>query len=98
LGGLGDVSAQEYIHGSERIADFLKANGSKVSRWTMPPIDKNIQRLNGGFASSLREDVEDLAKTEGYKVCRIIFDHPEDVSFFFSRPLPVVVSKARIQL
>jgi len=63
-------------------ADFLKANGSKVSRWTMPPIDKNIPEAEWGFASSLREDVEDLAKTEGYKVCRIIFDHPEDVSFF----------------
>lgn len=82
VGGLGDVSAQEYIHGSERISDFLKENGSKVSQWQIPPINRDMPEAEWGFVESLRDDVEDLAKKEGYKICRIIYDHPEDTSFF----------------
>lgn len=56
------------------ITDPTECDGSPRPRTGQAPWP------SGGFAPSLREDVEAFARRHGYRVQRIVFEQPEDMS------------------
>lgn len=79
-GGLGDIPLQEYVQGSDRIEAFLRRQGSRRKRWETPAPDGEHPESEWGFDPALREDVERLARRRGYRIQRLVFEHPQDLS------------------
>jgi hypothetical protein len=79
-GGLGDVPLQEYVQGSDRIEAFLRRQGSPHKRWEPPEPDGEHPESEWGFEPALRADVERLARRRGYRIRRLGFEHPQDLS------------------
>lgn len=80
MGALGGASPEEFLHGSERVADYLKRYGSHRRRW-MPPIpDTDAPEAEWGFETALRDDVERFARKHGFQVRTIGFEEPEHLS------------------
>jgi hypothetical protein len=80
MGGLGDIPLEEYVKGSTRIEAFLQQQGSHRTRWDPPgPLGEHPES-EWGFDPALREDVERLARRRGYRVHRLVFEHPQDAS------------------
>lgn len=80
LGGAGGIPAEEYLRGSERIARFLEQQGSRVRQWTAPAIDAERPEAEWGFQPELGEDTIQVARRLGYRVVRIVFEDPQDLS------------------
>ncbi|MFW2513651.1 hypothetical protein ACNI3K_07715 [Demequina sp. SO4-13] len=79
-GGLGGVTEREYHAGGDRVERFLAEQGSDVRAWPQPAPDTDSPEAEWGFAPELREDVLRLAGEHGWRVRRLIVDHPEDLS------------------
>lgn len=79
-GGLGGISAEEYLYGSERVEAFLQRSGSHRQRWEPPAPDAERPEAEWGFEPTLHEDIEQFAHRRGYRVQRLCFYHPQDVS------------------
>jgi hypothetical protein len=79
-GALGGATVQEAHRGSERVADYLRRYGSHRRRWEPPPLDGDRPEAEWGFDPALGEDVERFAAERGYRVRRIVFEQPEDLS------------------
>jgi hypothetical protein len=79
-GALGGLTPAEYEHGSERVADYLRRYGSHRRRWEYPPADAERPEAEWGFEPSLRDDIDRLARRRGYRIRRIVFQEPEDLS------------------
>jgi hypothetical protein len=79
-GALGGATVSEAHQGSERVADYLRRYGSHRRRWDPPPPDADRPEAEWGFEPALGEDVERFAADRGYRVRRIVFDQPEDLS------------------
>ncbi len=82
VGGLGDVSDQEYLNGSDRVKKFLKEQEAGIEKWDVPEVTGRYPEAEWGFASELTRDVCRYAQDHGYRVVRMMFDHPEDMSAF----------------
>jgi hypothetical protein len=80
FGALGGASPGEYLRGSERVEDYLARYGSHRRRWDPPEPDGERPEAEWGFEAILREDVERFAREKGYRVRRIHFEEPEDLS------------------
>jgi hypothetical protein len=79
-GGLGTYLPDEYYHGSKRIKTFLKDVKSQVDHWDLPEPDMDGPEAEWGFDKTLMQDITDMAKSKGYKVSEITFEHPQDIS------------------
>lgn len=79
-GALGGATADEFHHGSVRVRRYLARYGSKRRRWDPPEPDGVGPEAEWGFEPALREDVERFARRRGFRVRRIAFDQPEDLS------------------
>jgi hypothetical protein len=79
-GALGGATPEEYLHGGERVANYLGRYGSRKLRWDSPQPDGESPEAEWGFESALRDDVLRLAQERGYRVRRIVFDEPEALS------------------
>lgn len=79
-GGLGTYLPDEYYHGSERISTFLKEVKAPVTHWKIPEPDSERPEAEWGFDEELMIDIMQLAEKEGYKVSKITFTHPQDIS------------------
>jgi hypothetical protein len=79
-GALGGATVQEAHQGSQRVADYLRRYGSHRRRWDPPPPDADRPEAEWGFEPAMGEDVERLAADRGYRVRRIVFHQPEDLS------------------
>jgi hypothetical protein len=79
-GAPGGASPEEYLHGSERVERYLEQYGSHRRRWDSPEPDGESPEAEWGFEPALGEDVERFAGERGYRVRRIVFEEPEDVS------------------
>jgi len=79
-GALGGATVQEAHRGSERVADYLRRYSSHRRRWEPPPPDADRPEAEWGFDPALGEDVERFAAERGYRVRRISFEQPEDLS------------------
>jgi hypothetical protein len=82
FGALGGITAEEFHHGSERVADYLARYGSHRRKWDPPAPDGDSPEAEWGFEPALREDVERLAARRGFKIARLAFTEPEDFSPF----------------
>jgi hypothetical protein len=79
-GGLGDIPLEEYVQGSDRIEAFLQREGSHRKHWEPPEPDGERPESEWGFDPALREDIERLARRRGYRIQRLVFEHPQDLS------------------
>ncbi len=79
-GALGGATAEEFHHGSERVAEYLKRYDSPYRRWPSPESDGERPEAEWGFEPALRDDIERIAKERGYRIRRILFDDPEHLS------------------
>ncbi len=79
-GGLGTYHTDEYYYGSERISRFLKDVKAPVEHWQIPEPDSQMPEAEWGFDEALTKDILLIAKKEGYKVSRITYTHPQDIS------------------
>jgi hypothetical protein len=80
FGALGGATTEEYLRGSERVEAYLARYGSHRRRWDPPEPDGESPEAEWGFEPTLREDVERFARERGYRVRRIVFEEPEDLS------------------
>lgn len=80
VGGKGELPPEAYLQDSEQIADFLRRRGSEHRQWNTPAPDGRWPESEWGFEPALREDVEQFAREHGFRVRRIVFDHPQDLS------------------
>lgn len=79
-GAMGGLEPEDYLHGSPRVADYLARYGSTRRRWEPPPTDDEQPEAEWGFEPALRDDLEALAAGRGYRLRRIVFRDPEDLS------------------
>ena len=80
--GYGDTTAQEYLHGGERVHAFLREQGSDVRQWRVPGQTRELPEAEWGFDTGLANDLETFARENGYRVARLSFADPQDVSPF----------------
>jgi hypothetical protein len=81
LGGFGEVTPQEYLKGSPEVDQFLKKRKASVKAWqNIPKPDAERPEAEWGLEPALLDDVRRLAKKRGWKVRRIVFRDPEDMS------------------
>ena len=82
IGGWGDISAREYLSGSERINTFLEKSGSRHrGGWSIDSMETNEHPESewgtlGGLGGSLKA----FAADEGFRFIRVSFPHPHDFS------------------
>lgn len=79
-GALGGATVEEFLHGSERVEEYLARYGSHRRKWEGPEPDGDSPEAEWGFAPELRDDIEDFARRHGYRVARIVFEEPEHPS------------------
>jgi hypothetical protein len=80
FGGLGGATVTDYHCGGQRVADYLARYKSRHARWDAPIPDGESPEAEWGFEETLREDIERLARRHGWRVMRMRFDRPEDLS------------------
>jgi hypothetical protein len=80
FGALGGMPAEEFHTGSERVRAYLRRYGSRYERWDPPAPDDDAPEAEWGFDPALRVDLEDLAQRRGWRLRRLVFDDPEDLS------------------
>jgi hypothetical protein len=81
VGGWGDITAEEFLAASPRIADYARSTGLKYHDWrlTRYPLERGPESEWGsepGFAESL----ERYCQREGFRFVRIPLPHPNDFS------------------
>lgn len=79
-GALGGATADEYRHGGPRVEAYLERYGSHRRCWDSPEPDADRPEAEWGFEPALRTDVERFAQERGYRIRRIVFEQPEDLS------------------
>jgi hypothetical protein len=82
MGGLGDTTPAEYGQGSARVAQFLREQGADRQRWEVPRATHEAPEAEWGYAPALTEEVRPFAQERGYRLRRLVFTHPEDLSPF----------------
>lgn len=79
-GGVGGLSPDEYLHGSSRVKAYLKQQGSNYEIWRSPEANATAPEAEWGFETAMRDDIQRVADEHGYRIVRIAFNDPEDVS------------------
>jgi hypothetical protein len=77
VGGWGDISAEEFLNGSDRITKYCRQEKMGHSNWQLsgyPLIDG--AESEWGSESGLGESIEAFCNREGYRFTRIAFDDP----------------------
>ncbi len=80
FGGLGTYQPEEYYYGSKRITSFLKDVKSDVEHWQISEPDSQAPEAEWGLDEALTSDILQLAEKESYKLSKISFNHPQDIS------------------
>lgn len=79
-GAYGGLEPEDYLAGGPRVAEFLEREGSSVRRWRQPEPTGDAPEAEWGFEPALRNDVAELARRQGYRLVRLSFTEPEDLS------------------
>jgi hypothetical protein len=79
-GALGGATEEEFLKGSARVEQYLEREGSHVRRWDSPEPDGESPEAEWGFEPALLEEIRELAAERGYKVRRLVFTEPEEMS------------------
>jgi hypothetical protein len=62
------------------VADYLRRYRTGKTAWTAPPADGDAPEAEWGFEPALRDDIAAFADRHGFRVRRLAFDEPEDLS------------------
>lgn len=84
FGCLGGLPEEEYVAGSERVADFLQAEGSEHRRWDAPEPTERAPDGEWGFDPALNQDVQGFAAEGGWRRRRLYQNEPQDASAFIA--------------
>nr|ADN15162.1 conserved hypothetical protein [Gloeothece verrucosa PCC 7822] len=76
FGAVGGMNSQEFLYGSERVAEYIQRYHPSQQKWDAPEPDAESPEAEWGFRPELAEDVERFARERGYRVRRIVFDEP----------------------
>jgi hypothetical protein len=79
-GAVGDATAEEYAHGSERVAEFLAAQGARRRSWNPPPADGESPEAEWGFDAALLPSLARLCTREGWQLERLSFPRADELS------------------
>lgn len=81
VGGWGDISAQEFLEGSERIERYCQSVGLNKHNWRLPeyPLEKGPES-EWGSEPGLGEELKDFCRRDGYRFISIRFSEPHDYS------------------
>ncbi|MBD3245962.1 MAG: hypothetical protein GF333_03030 [Candidatus Omnitrophica bacterium] len=79
-GGLGAVDGKEYAEGSERIREFLRNEGASRTRWELPDSLQEMPEAEWGYDDELTDDLRRYASEREFKLRRIVYRHPEELS------------------
>lgn len=79
VGGWGDISAEEFISGSERLDAYRKTVGMMGSQWELDgyPLERGPES-EWGSESGLASDVERFCLENGFRFLRIAKENPND--------------------
>ena len=80
FGAVGGMPPREYQDGSARVREYLRRYRAPVDRWHAPSADTGAAEAEWGFEAGLRDDVTAFAGRHGYRITRLTFDEPEDLS------------------
>jgi hypothetical protein len=80
FGALGGATAREFRHGGPRVAEFLRQHRSARDRWLPPAADGDSPEAEWGFAEPLAGDLAAAAAEQAWRVDRLRFEQPEDLS------------------
>ncbi len=79
-GGVGGLTPDEHREGGPRVERFLRARGIDPARWRAPGADLDGPEAQWGFESALLDDVRRFAAEHGFRVRRLVFEHPAEPS------------------
>jgi hypothetical protein len=80
LGAVGGMPPPEYRDGSHRVTDYLRRYRAPADRWHAPAADRDGPEAEWGCEPGLRENVAAFAARHGYRLQRLVYDEPEDLS------------------
>ncbi len=79
-GALGGLEPDEYERGGPAVERLLRPHGSRRTKWDWPPTDTEAPEAEWGFEAGWREEIESTARQRGWRVIRMVFNQPEDLS------------------
>lgn len=79
-GAQGGLTAEEYIRGSTRLAQFLREDGSHYDRFQSPEPDGISAEAEWGYEPRLGKTVSEWAKENGHSVTYVRLPEPEALS------------------
>ena len=82
VGGLGGITPDEYLFGSERLRRWLRSQKSKVDSWNLNneyPLEI-YPESEWGTVSYLEEETKEFADENGFNFYKVHVNHPEKVS------------------
>ncbi len=79
-GALGGATPEEFLEGSPRVARYLERYGSHRRSWKSPGADGDRPEAEWGFEETLMDDIRRVARRHGYRIRRLVFNEPEDLS------------------
>jgi hypothetical protein len=81
VGGWGDISAHEFIQGSERLDAYCKKIGLPKNRWALPEFPLEVgSESEWGSEPGMAEAVEKFCAQKGYQFVHICLPEPQDFS------------------
>jgi hypothetical protein len=80
FGAVGGATQEELFGGSDRVAAYLARYRTGPRRWDPPTPDGEAPEAEWGFEEALAADVVRFAAECGYRVRRLTFDAPPDLS------------------
>jgi hypothetical protein len=80
FGALGGATQDEYQNGGPRVEAYLARYRSHRRRWQAPQPNGESPEAEWGFEPALRRDLESFAQRHGFRLRRIVFDQPEQMS------------------
>jgi hypothetical protein len=80
FGCLGGIPEDEYHEGSDRIAEYLEAEGSEYRGWSYPDMDDRRPEAEWGWDPAMGAEVAEVARSVGADLRRLTFGEPQELS------------------
>jgi hypothetical protein len=81
-GAMGGAEPAEYVGDSPRVAEYLERYDSHRRQWQHIEPTEEQPEAEWGFAEAMRDNIADFAAENGFRVQRLRFVEPEDLSPF----------------
>ena len=81
VGGWGDISAQEFVSGSQLLQDYARSAGLSQANWSLPgyPVEEGPES-EWGCEPGLGAALQAFCQRHGYRFVEIALPHPHDYS------------------